>query len=61
MEVLNPSNRRFTLIGGKLAGYYETHTDELIQLEEKNKLSPLTSPADIKLGYNYRNSFSTSS
>jgi hypothetical protein len=30
MEVLNPSNRRFTLIGGKLSGYYETHIDELI-------------------------------
>ena len=58
MEVLNPSNRRMTLINGHLSGYYHTHMDELLALEEENKKKAIQSrlyPADIKLGYNYRN------
>lgn len=54
MFVLNPSNRRMTVINGHLSGYYDTHNDELLKLEEESKNNPITSVADIKLGYNYR-------
>ena len=71
MFVLNPSNRRMTVINGHLSGYYDTrrkiykgkdrlgnddYVDELIELENKSQDNPITSAADIKLGYNYRDS-----
>ena len=71
MFVLNPSNRRMTVINGHLSGYYDTrrkiykgkdrlgndeYIDELIELEHKSQDHPITSAADIKLGYNYRDS-----
>lgn len=56
MFVLNPSNRRMTVINGHLSGYYDTHNNEWLQLEEESKNNPITSIADIKLGYNYRDS-----
>lgn len=54
MLVLNPSNRRFNIIDGHLSGYYDSHPEELLQLEETNKANPITSIADIKIGHNYR-------
>lgn len=54
MLVLNPSNRRFNIIDGHLSGYYDSHPEELLQLEETNKDNPITSIADIKIGHNYR-------
>ena len=71
MFVLNPSNRRMTVINGHLSGYYDTrrkiykgkdrlgndeYIDELAQLEANSQEHPITSAADIKLGYNYRDS-----
>ena len=71
MFVLNPSNRRMTVINGHLSGYYDTrrkiyngkdsqgnerYIDELLDLENKSQDNPITSIADIKLGYNYRDS-----
>jgi hypothetical protein len=69
MFVLNPSNRRMTVINGHLSGYYDTrrkvyngkdsfgndiYIDELLDLEDESQNHPITSVADIKLGYNYR-------
>lgn len=69
MFVLNPSNRRMTVINGHLSGYYDTrrkiyngkdsfgndiYIDELLNLEDESQNHPITSMADIKLGYNYR-------
>lgn len=54
MLVLNPSNRRFNIIDGHLSGYYDSHPEELLQLEETNKANPITSISDIKIGHNYR-------
>ena len=54
MLVLNPSNRRFNIIDGHLSGYYDSHPEELLQLEETNKANPITSIADVKIGHNYR-------
>lgn len=71
MYVLNPSNRRMTVINGHLSGYYDTrrkiykgkdstgrdnYVDELEELEAYNIDHPIKSVADIKLGYNYRDS-----
>ena len=71
MFVLNPSNRRMTVINGHLSGYYDTrrkiyngedsqgnerYIDELYDLENESQDNPITSVADIKLGYNYRDS-----
>ena len=71
MYVLNPSNRRMTIINGHLSGYYDTrrnvykgkdkvgndnYVDELEAVEAWNIEHPITSIADIKLGYNYRDS-----
>jgi hypothetical protein len=71
MFVLNPSNRRMTVINGRLSGYYDTrrkvylkddekgnpiYIDELHDLEDESKNYPITFVADIKLGYNYRDS-----
>ena len=53
MFVLNPSNRIFTTINGKLTGYYKNHMDELLALEEQNKANPIHS-YEIKVGFNYR-------
>lgn len=71
MFVLNPSNRRMTVINGHLSGYYDTrrkiyngkdswgndiYIDELLDLENESQDNPIISIADIKLGYNYRDS-----
>lgn len=53
MFVLNPSNKIFTVINGRLAGQYKDHMDELIALEENNKANPIKY-FEIKVGFNYR-------
>lgn len=53
MFVLNPSNKIFTTINGKLTGYYKNHINELLALEEQNKANPIQY-YQIKVGFNYR-------
>lgn len=54
MFVLNPSNRRFTIINGHLSGYYDSHSQELQALENSNKANPITDISRIEIGHNYR-------
>lgn len=53
MFVLNPSNKIYTTINGKLAGYYKNHQKELENIENYNKLHPIQ-PYQVKVGFNYR-------
>ena len=54
MFVLNPSNRRFTIINGHLSGHYDSHPQELQALENYNKANPITDISRIEIGHNYR-------
>jgi hypothetical protein len=54
MFVLNPSNRRFTIINGHLSGYYDSHSQELQALEDSNKANLITDISRIEIGHNYR-------
>ena len=59
MEVLNPSNKRTTIINNHLAGYYKDHREELDNLEKANKVLKINNPADIVVGKIYRKYYPT--
>ena len=51
MLVLNPSNRIFQIINGKLAG--RVSRDELSQLQDEAFTNPVQYGSEIQMGHNY--------